>query len=270
MTLRHFHMQANTVNTDILKDDAITFSVLISILQGMCNDVYTDGENIVICYSNPPYPVWVWCRDIEEGHIREICECLKENFPIEKGFCYDLEEKLLERLKIKDQYFNDAEILYGLLSYRLDKLNDIPPALDGHMEIAEEKDTEYLIKLWKDFEYEAEGIEFDDELCRKTIMERIADKKLFVWVNNQGQITAMASRWGGDENYCKIASVYTLPEFRRKGYALNLVHGICKEIISDGLTPILYTDEGYYASNECYKKIGFYKVGNLVKAGKEE
>ena len=269
--LRHYHLKENAVNTDILKKDAITFSVLISILQGLCTDVYTDEENIIICYSNPPYPVWVWCADEDNmSLIREISDCLKENFPIEKGFCYDLEEGLLIKLMEYDDYFSDAKVLYGLLSYRLDEVNEIKPAYDGKIYMPEEKDIPYITSLWKDFELEAEGIEFDDELCLKTVSERIQDKVLYTWKNDDGKITAMASRWGGDENYCKIASVYTLPEYRRKGYAQNLVHYICREILSEGKTPILYTDESYTASNECYKRIGFYKVGNLVKAGSEE
>ncbi len=269
--MKHWHLKENVVNTDILKGDSITFSVLISILQGLCTDIYTDNENIIICYSNPPYPVWVWCRDMEnKEYVTLICDCLKENFPIEEGFCYDLEETLLERMKEQDGYFTKAEKLYGLLSYRLDKLNDIPKAFDGCVYVPDKEDIPYITKLWKNFELEAEGIEFDDELCLKTVSERINAGTLFTWKNDDGNITAMASRWGGDNGYCKIASVYTLPEFRRKGYAMNLVHHICKEIISEGLTPILYTDESYTASNECYKKIGFYKVGNLIKAGKEE
>ncbi len=269
--MKHYHLCTDVVDTTLLKDDEITFSVLISILKGLCNDIYTNHDSIIICYSNPPYPVWVWCRNCEnEQDIKTISECLKENFPVEKGFCYDLEEGLLDKLRECDEYFMDVKALYGLLSYRLDELKDIPEAFDGKVYIPDEEDTPYITKLWKDFELEAEGIEFDEELCYRTVSERIRSKTLFTWKNDLGQITAMASRWGGSGKYCKIASVYTIPEFRRKGYAINLVHHICSEIISEGLTPILYTDESYAASNECYKKIGFYKVGNLIKAGKEE
>ena len=63
--------------------------------------------------------------------------------------------------------------------------------------------------------------------------------------------------------YGKIAAVYTLPNQRRKGYALNLVHAISEDILKDGLVPILYTDADYGASNSCYKKIGFEQVGSL-------
>ncbi len=271
MTITHYHMMHNTVKTDILKKDAITFSVLISILSGICTDTYTDHENIIICYSNPPYPVWVWCGDSEDEHnIKQISECLKENFPVEDGFCYDLEEILLEKLREYDGYFYKAKVLYGLLSYRLDELKDIPKACDGEIYIPSEEDIPRLTKLWKEFEFEAEGIEFDDELCLKTVSERVEGGTIFAWKNDGGEITAIASRWDSDENYSKIASVYTLPPHRRKGYAMNIVSNICRMILNDGKTPVLYTDEGYEASNGCYKKIGFYKVGNLVKAGMED
>ncbi len=271
MGLTHYKFASDVVDTDILNDDAITFSVLISILMGKCTDIYTDHENVIICYSTPPYPVWVWCKDTENGeNIKDIALCLKENFPMDEGFSYDLEEELLLKLREHDKYFNDAKVHYGLLSYRLDELKEIPKAYDGGVYIPIQEDIPCLTKLWQDFELEAEGIEFDYELCLKTVSERVNSKTMYTWKNDDGEITAMASRWGGNNGFCKIASVYTLPSFRRKGYAGNLVQHICSEIISEGLTPILYTDESYTASNECYKKIGFYKAGNLIKAGKEE
>ena len=64
-----------------------------------------------------------------------------------------------------------------------------------------------------------------------------------------------------------INLVYTLPKERRKHYAENLVYQVTKLAVNEGLSPMLYTDADYPASNECYKKIGYVLRGSLCTIG---
>jgi predicted GNAT family acetyltransferase len=68
----------------------------------------------------------------------------------------------------------------------------------------------------------------------------------------------------------KVAAVYTVPKHRRLGYAINLVGELTRMIMREGLVPALYTDGGYSASNECYKKIGYKQVGRLLMVNKKK
>ena len=48
----------------------------------------------------------------------------------------------------------------------------------------------------------------------------------------------------------------------------STIYTICnrlvkKELLSNDITPILYTNGNYIASNECYRKIGFEQVGRI-------
>jgi GNAT superfamily N-acetyltransferase len=95
----------------------------------------------------------------------------------------------------------------------------------------------------------------------------IEDGNLFVWRNDDGEIVATANREDVGK-FGKVSSVYTLPQHRRRGYAINLVKGITELLVNDGLIPALYTDGEYSASNECYKKIGYQQVGMLVIVNK--
>ena len=120
-----------------------------------------------------------------------------------------------------------------------------------------------LIDVWHDMHMEMEGMDQDRAHCAKTIDRMVSSKKLFAWRMGNGKIVALTGR-ADQGQYSKITSVYTLPEHRRKGYAIHLVHEVTKTILDDGLIPILYTDAGYEASNECYRKIGYKQVGSLV------
>ena len=268
--LAHYQNTSVPQDASLLGDDIVTFSVLAAILQTPCTDIYTNHKSVILCYSTAPYPVWVWCKDLQNSEdVALIAQCLKENFPFEKGFYWNIEERLLQKLQGVDLYFADVQKGMQLLSYRLDTLNTIDRPIDGHIAIATQEDIPVLCKLWHDMHFEMEGFTFTDEQCLTEVQNYVGKNAFYVVKEDFGNILATAIRWD-DEHYCKVSAVYTLPEHRRKGYAINLVHHVAKDIMKDGKTPILYTDASYGASNECYQKIGFQQVGSLVAVKREE
>lgn len=257
------HYQKDVLDTKLLLDDAVTFSVLISILQNECTDIYTNHESLIICHSLSPFPVWVWCKDIDNiEDIMQIAACLKEAFPLEKDYTYNLSYEIWNRLKQVDDYFEQSKIKMNLLSYQLNTMKEINVPCDGTITPARTEDLEYLTILWHDLCLEMEGTEHDADYCRKRVLAHLADGTLYTWRNAEDKITALTSN-GITYGYGKISSVYTLPQYRRKGYAINLVAKVTERILEEKLIPILYTNADYKASNECYKKIGYEEVGSL-------
>lgn len=261
------------MNTDkeelqALIEGDVSFSVLYNIIGGECDHIFTDGEEVIICHSNPPYPVWAWCKDIENAeNVEAIGKCIKENFPLSE---YDIviDERLMEKLSEADEYFGGYKVKTRLLSYILDKVNDIDRACDGRMEMAEYGDLEMLAHTRKAAAFEMEGLDLNLDDCREDVGCMIEDGILFVWRNDDGEIVATATREDVGK-FGKISAVYTLPRHRRRGYAMNLVKGVTELLVNDGLIPALYTDGEYTASNECYKKIGYQQVGKLIIVNKK-
>jgi len=265
--LLHYKNQACPALAELLREDPITWSVLLKILQDTCCDILTDHRNVVVCYSNPPYPVWVWCRDAENsGAVMEIAHCLKEQLPLDSVRCCIMPEALAQKLRDADPYFRDTKPGMGLLSYRLDRILPLKHSCDGEMGLVKEGEIPSLLDVWHDMHMEMEGMDQTPEHCLATITRMVEKKSLFAWRTEAG-IVALTGR-GDQEKYSKITSVYTLPEHRRKGYAINLVHGVTEGILAEGLIPILYTDAAYGASNDCYRKIGYEQVGSLVSIQK--
>ena len=256
------------MNTDkeelqALVEGDVSFSVLHNILSGECDHIFTDGEEVIICHSNPPYPVWVWCGAKRKvANIDVIGRYIKEHFPLDK---YDIviDAELMRWLVESDRYFKPCKLKTVLYSYRLDEIREIDRVSNGRMEMAEYGDLETLAHIRKASAFEMEGFDFSLDKCREDVGYMIEDGNLFVWRNDDGKIVATASR-GATGKFGKVSSVYTLPEHRRRGYAINLVRGVTQLIMNDGLIPTLYTDGNYSASNECYKKIGYQQVGMLV------
>ena len=169
---------------------------------------------------------------------------------------------VLEQLKKYDSYFENVTFKMELLSYQLRTLNKIDYLSDGQAALAESADLNAISSMFRDMYYEMEGLVFDIEDCKERALNLIKLNQLYTWKNRNNEIVALTSK-KIEGKYGSISSVYTLPKERRKGYAINLVHTVSKELLSDNITPILYTNGSYIASNECYRKIGFEQIGRI-------
>lgn len=262
--MEHYQSRSCPEAAELLKEEIITYSVLAKILQGECAHIFTDHQNMIVCHSGKPYPVWVWCKNAEnEKTISEIARCIKEKLPLEQGYTHILSYDLLEKLREKDDYFRNAREKMGLLSYRLDAIHEVNYPCEGYMSLAREEEIPALIDVWHDMTMEMEGMDLPRERCETSIRNHVSNRGLFAWRVDGGKIAAITAR-GDQGEFSKISAVYTLPEHRRRGYAINLVHGVTKAMLDDGFTPILYTDAGYAASNACYQKIGYRQIGRLT------
>lgn len=259
----HYINKSNKNLINII-DDSITYSVLKNIMQYNCNDIYTNNESIIICYSNPPYPIWVWCKDISNKEdILSISNILIKEY-ISKGKCnFIISEYLLNELIKVNDIFKKLIYKMELLSYKLEEINNINYKCDGYMRKATMKDVDYLTLINKDAHYEMEGFTFSLDECKNKVIDLINHDNLYVWCNDNHEIVATTNVLV-DGIYSKISLVYTVPSYRRKGYAINLVYSVSKILLDNKLIPILYTDGGYKASNECYKKIGYRQIGKLI------
>lgn len=264
----HNKNQSNSQLIDII-DDSITYSVLKKILQSNCTDIYTNNESFIVCYSNYPYPIWVWCKDVaNKDDVILISNILKNNYISKGKYNFIMNEELLNKLIDIDNSFKGLNHKMDLLSYKLIEINNITNKCDGFMRKASIEDVDYLAKINKDAHYEMEKFTFSLEECKNKVIELINNDNLYVWCNKDNEIVATINK-SIDGNYVKIGLVYTVPKHRRKGYAINIVYSVSKELLKSGLIPILYTDGGYEASNECYKKVGYKQVGKLVNVGNE-
>lgn len=258
MELKCYEKEKNVVDTAVFGGDAITFSVLKRIVNNCCDKVLTDGRRAVICHSQPPYPVWVWAAS--DAPAEELARCLEEHFPPRAGYAYNLSYGLLERLRACSADIAAMGIRTNMLTYRCDALALPERPCGGCCRLAETADIPQLAGYMLAFCREAESNELSAEDTLAKIAAMTIEKRLFVW--EDGGIKAMASR-ADDGAYSRVSGVYTVPQARRKGYALHLVGRLTANILADGLIPILYTDSDYAPSNACYQKLGYRQVGSL-------
>ena len=206
-----------------LIDGNITYSVLYRILQNDCKDIFTNGKSVIICYSNAPYPVWVWCKEpYDYDDINQIAECIKAHYPLREGYNVIMSHGVLKKLSECDPYFLDVSIKMELLSYQLTHLKEVNHPCDGYIKIATEADIDTISVMFKDMNYEMEGFVFDLDECKKKALNLINLKQLFTWRNKNGEIVALTSK----KNRRKIRQ-YCIRIHRTRGKATRLCYQSC-------------------------------------------
>ena len=86
----------------LLERDRYTFFVLRRIIGGSCRTLLSNHENLMICYTDEPYPVWIWTVDGAPIETMEKAYRLAaENGFVNNGqrlnMKYDLAEYMIRR-----------------------------------------------------------------------------------------------------------------------------------------------------------------------------
>ena len=62
-----------------------------------CKVLLTDHKSMIICYSDAPFPVWIWTPDeITEEEMEKVYQTAAGNFPFDEGYTFDVKYELAE------------------------------------------------------------------------------------------------------------------------------------------------------------------------------
>ena len=252
----------------LLNSDKYTFFVLKRVLGYECDVILSDHENLIICHTHSPYPVWIWTKDdASKEDLKRAYDLTNEVLPIGKDYTYNVKYELAD-------YFIDRALEDGkkmsvktnMLAY--DCQDPIRPDkdCDGKLHICTVDDVDELIEFMDLFHTET-GIDRESfDVYRKKALESVENRCMYLWKNRDGKSVASCTfRPNGELG--SVGLVYTRQEERRKNYASNLVYRVTKKAKEEGFLPMLYTDADYKASNACYEKIGYVKRGRLCTIG---
>ena len=260
----------NEKDFERLTQDKETFAVLDRILRGDCDLIRTNHENLILCHSAARFPVWIWTPDGCPDTVKEKAWNLAAEYrPLSDGYRFNMKYELADYfMKKAEQNGRKAGVHMQLFAY------DCPsPAVpyhpaDGSLYRCTPDDTEEVADLIALFYKEIGENPPSQEYCVEKAQEHIGKNEFFFWKDAAGRTVACCS-YRINQKLASLASVFTLPERRRKYYAQHLVYEVTKLVSDMGYMPMLYTDANYIASNTCYEKIGYILRGKLctVSAG---
>ena len=88
----------------------------------------------------------------------------------------------------------------------------------------------------------------------------IYSNSLYVWKNRYNEIVAMASYFG-EKAWVRLGLIYTKPEYRRSGYASNLIYELTNAILKEDLEPVVYINNNDLSISKLFSKIGYESRG---------
>ena len=257
----------------LLEADKYTFAVLRRIMNGETEILLSDHENVIICFTGHPYPVWIWTPDSATAEDMERVYLLAKD----KGFLngeyhfnikYDLAEFFMKRAGE-----DGLKMRIGINMFAYDCPDPIEPTVkaEGAIHRCTMDDLDELVDIIVQFHVETEI----DQQTREEYVEgakgilQSETEKMFFWKDAEGNTVASCKTVPSGE-LASINLVFTYPEHRRKHYAENLVYQVTKMDRDEGYIPMLYTDANYVASNACYEKIGYILRGKLCSIEPEK
>ena len=249
----------------LLSRDRFTFDVMARNLSSDCRLILSDHENVVLCYSIPPFPIWIWTVDhCDESVKLKVWDLLKANDLLIPGCRFNVKHDLADWMIQKAVEDGISVVIEkNLMAYEC--TSPIKPSCetDGYLYRVQEADAEELTKLRMAFHAELRYDEQDEASYRQKSKEQLENHvPIFFWKNGEDK-TVACSQYTTSDRSANIGLVYTLPEERKKHYASMMVYQITKMALDEGFTPMLYTDADYIASNACYQKIGYEFRGDL-------
>jgi uncharacterized protein len=239
--------------------------VLFNLIHRIADDsgallLRSKDNNSIIARSNPNFPMWVWVNP--NTSIRVVHNSTKE---IEKII---LEEECFEIIstpQVLKVFFEDYHCQHKKVmemeSY-LCKEVLMPSCTPGIMKLSSVEDVNVVADFCVGFIYDGFGKTVSKESQLKGAERMINRGNLYVLeVNNE--VVSMANIAHKSPRHARINSVYTPPNHRKKGYASKLVACLSKLVLSEGFTPVLYTDLTNRTSNKVYKDIGYIECGTV-------
>jgi uncharacterized protein len=253
--------------TYLLQNEAEN-NVLLGVLQTLrCNpDRYPDppylaiiennGEIVATAIRTPPHKLLLSKASHLEGLTLVAQDLQREPFPGVMGLAPELETFLQEWQGLTGQSYR------LLTEMRIHQLTALQPSIaaNGHLRLVTEKDRVLLVEWLPAFNAEA-GLEVIEDLER-FVTNLLKNQNTYLWEDN-APVSLAAGRKFSD-TASRIGSVYTPPEYRRKGYATACVAALSQKLLDEGCDRcFLLTDLANPTSNHIYQQIGYVPVCDL-------
>ncbi len=254
----------------ILEADKYTFFVLTRIVKRNCELLLSDHSRMIICYSQSPFPVWIWtAADATQEEMENAYRISDEHGFLDGkhgiNMKYELAEYFIKRAAGEGKKLS---ILKNMFAYDCPKLVDETALrkVDGELHLCVLEDLEDLTDFKESFHTELQLDMKDRKGYRQDSKALIEEGHCYLWKNAEEKYVASCDlRIAG--NMASLGLVFTLKDYRRRHYAENIVYRVTEEAARLGYLPTLYTDADYVASNACYSKIGYILRGKLCTIG---
>ena len=134
------------------------------------------------------------------------------------------------------------------------RCEQVIPCDTSRVERATESDANEIAQLVIDFTYEA----VDEKSAWGEVFEDVSRRiGSYALLRADGKIVSIASGYDEDNGLCRLSNVYTVPQYRNKGYSRKVVTYVTEQALTKNQLPFLHVDKRNPVSNHLYLKVGY-------------
>ena len=242
----------------------MVFNLLFQIKNDPSAFIVTNDTSYIFTQDSKRTPNWLFIsKEIDDSTKEEIIAILSGMIKInpllringQEQYILPILEELSARLGISFRKEMHMSV------YFCKEVGKIPAK--GQMIAPKELHRERLKELISSMSKDTDGLLLGADDSEKYISSLIHSRSFFLWENEK--VVSMAKIASRNESYARINTVFTDLEERGHGYTTMLVGEISSQLISEGLTPIIYADSSVESKIEAYKSIGFEKAGEITQ-----
>lgn len=225
-----------------------------------------EKQNIIIGRGSNKFPCWVWTSDaVSKEDVSELCDTFIKTFRDAEKLSVVAKPEIVGLLAERYSEYRNIEYKVNLemQSHHCPVLIT-PKALSGNFDRPNEHELYIIASFLAGFGFDCYGKESTPDEHLEKAKKLFETGDLYFWRDNK-DIVSMVNIGHRSPRHARINLVYTRPDMRNKGYAANIVFKVCEIIKCEGLTPMLYTDINYPASNKAYKNVGFVECGRVTE-----
>ncbi len=223
---------------------------------GFWSAIVEAPDVVAVAVQTPPWPLLV--SPLPPGAAASLAGVLRGRAITEATGPDDAVRALALELGFRvDPTFADRQRLYAM------RTPPARPAVHGALRVMNSADRDLALRWLPAFDRDVGLSRPADDVARALDLG-IPDGLYYLWTD--GDAVCMANRLETPPDGCRIGSVYTPPELRRRGYAGAIVAALTRHCFDRGAAwCCLYTQLDNPTSNSIYQKIGYRPVLDVVK-----
>lgn len=259
-------VKANDNVFDSLLDEKskVVYNLLFQIRKDPKAFIVTNDTSYILAQDSRRAPNWIFISKEPDSSAKEelvtlISGMIKIN-PLlrvngQEQFILPILEEVSSRLGTEFH----AEIPMSV--YFCKKVNELEP--QGHMISPKESHRERLKELISSMSRDKDGLLLEADDSEKYISSIIHSRSFFLWEDET--IVSIAKIAVKCDGFARINTIFTELDARNKGYTTMLIGEISTQLLSEGLTPVIYADSGLPSKIDAFKKVGFEKAGDITQ-----
>jgi GNAT superfamily N-acetyltransferase len=262
----------------LLEREAVSQLVLYNAYQSRKNELpnagiygaVLDGEEAVLLFCNlMPHNLVVYVAKPENTAqaAAALADFMGESRIIIKG----MNARNDVCLCFMEQYKKHISCVFteklGMDIMEIRRVNDVKP-VEGTQRPAMPEEAKLIADWMIEFQLESLANEMDYETILMKAVRYIEDKRIFLFENNEKQVTSMAVAARKLVHGIALTYVYTPEEYRGIGYAAANIYYLSKYLLEQGYEfCTLFVDRKNPFTSRAYEKVGFVALEDNYEYG---